>query len=350
MYAFFEPTMAPSRSNRRHLQLPHPYNYQQQQYVDPFNMFASWIPTDEFEESDEEERLLKEALAYKQQQRLARQQYQLQLQREREQERRRQQQLAAEQERQRQYEALRAKVIAEYEAEQRRIRENQIQQEQLRRQREEAQRRAAIEEIFRRQLANQEEQERIHRQRAAAEEAAKACATAEAKKRQEQMLLKQHAESQSDASSTDSDGESEQGEDLLQNIFESLFFPHHKRPATDRSQEQPSKRIHRRARAEPARPAWLVHDFKGQPRPQREEPPMPMQPPQKPNAPEPKKEEKQQPPQRNLPGVVGDPNRPTDPSHREFERTPSPQTGPEFQQPDIPIEIEQPKALGRQTE
>jgi hypothetical protein len=73
---------------------------------------------------------------------------------------------------------------------------------------------------------------------------------------------------------------------------------------------------------------------------------MPVQPPKTPETTQPKKEEKPAPqPQRNLPGVVGDPNHPTDPGHREFERSPSPSRSPEFQQPDSPVEIEQPKAL-----
>ncbi|KAG0226775.1 hypothetical protein BGW42_003427 [Actinomortierella wolfii] len=237
--------MAPSRSSRRYNHLQHPYYHQQHQ--DPFNMFTSWIPTNEFEDSDEEERLLREALARKQQQRLARQR-QLQLQRE--------------QERQREYE--RARAIAEYEAEQHRIRERQIRQEQLRRQREEAQRQAAIQEIFRRQLAYQEEQERLRRQRAAAaEQAARAKAIAEAKRRrqeeeEEEEEEEQYAETQSEASS---DAESEEGEDLLEDMFASLFFPHLKRRATSRPRDQqPNKRVHRRARAEQKRIEQAKHE------------------------------------------------------------------------------------------
>ncbi|KAG0257762.1 hypothetical protein DFQ27_004944 [Actinomortierella ambigua] len=254
MYSIFEPAMAP-RSSRRSLQQQHPY-YHQQAYQHP--MFTSWIPANELDESDEEERLLREALARKQQQRQARQyQYQLQLQRE--------QELAAEQERQRQrqYEIRRAKAIAEREAEQQRQR--RIRQQQL-----EAQRAAAIEEIFRRQLAHQEEQEqqeRLRRQRAAAAALEASRAREAAKKRQEEEKKKQHQlllmqQAESEESSTESDAESEVDDgDLLQDIFQSLFFPQHKRPAADRAlARQPSKRVHRRARAEQKRIEQAKHE------------------------------------------------------------------------------------------
>lgn len=66
---------------------------------------------------------------------------------------------------------------------------------------------------------------------------------------------------------------------------------------------------------------------------------MPTEKPKKSPPVEPKKEE--QAPQRNLPGVIGDPNHPTDPGHREFE---TPRT-PEFQPPNSPpLEVEPPKA------
>lgn len=62
--------------------------------------------------------------------------------------------------------------------------------------------------------------------------------------------------------------------------------------------------------------------------------------PQTPQTPAPAQPKKEEAPQRNLPGVVNDPNRPTDPSHREFERQPGP---PEFDHNQTPVEIEQPR-------
>jgi hypothetical protein len=61
---------------------------------------------------------------------------------------------------------------------------------------------------------------------------------------------------------------------------------------------------------------------------------------QTPPKPTPAQPQKEEVPQRNLPGVVNDPNRPTDPSHREFERQPGP---PEFDHNQTPVEIEQPR-------